>query len=112
MTFTEKDAEDTRLARPVSVVDLWSLDDRIDRLESIEIKILEAAEIVERVAEKLVRLHSFELARMNENRRKRGTSRGRGETADRGMVEVGDQDPEGVLRHRVHKIRTEDISKE
>jgi len=110
MTFTEKDAENTQLARPVSVVDLWSLDDRIDRLESIEIKILEAAEKLEKITEKLVRLHAFELAKMNQSRRKRGTS-GADRRADQAVAGIAYQDTRGVLCHRVHKIRTEDISK-
>lgn len=33
MGFAESDFEDVKLARPVAVVDLWSLDDRIERLE-------------------------------------------------------------------------------
>ena len=35
MTLTEKDFDDLRLARPVPVVDLWDLDDRISCLEAI-----------------------------------------------------------------------------
>jgi len=36
MSLTEKDFDDTRLARPIAVVDLWNIDDRLSRLEAIE----------------------------------------------------------------------------
>ena len=35
MALNEKDIEDLKLARPVAVVDLWSIDDRVNRLEGI-----------------------------------------------------------------------------
>lgn len=35
MSLDEKDFDDTRLARPVAVVDLWDIDDRICHLEEI-----------------------------------------------------------------------------
>ncbi len=111
MVLNENDDRDMRLARPVAVTDLWDLDDRVDRLERIEIKVFEAAEKLDKITEKLVRLHAFELAKMNESRRKRGIG-GADRRADQAMVGIADQDTTGVLRHRVHKIRTEDISEE
>lgn len=35
MSLTDSDFQDIRLSRPVSVTDLWDIDDRIDRLEAI-----------------------------------------------------------------------------
>jgi len=35
MSLTDQDFQDIRLSRPVSVTDLWDIDDRIDRLEGI-----------------------------------------------------------------------------
>jgi hypothetical protein len=35
MSLTDQDFQDLRLSRPVSVTDLWDIDDRIDRLERI-----------------------------------------------------------------------------
>ena len=35
MGLEKKDFKDIKLARPVAVVDLWDIDDRIDRLEAI-----------------------------------------------------------------------------
>jgi hypothetical protein len=35
MSLTDKDFQDLRLCRPASAVDIWDLDDRIDRLEAI-----------------------------------------------------------------------------
>ena len=35
MALTEKDLADVKMARPVAVIDLWDIDDRIDRLEEL-----------------------------------------------------------------------------
>jgi hypothetical protein len=35
MSLTDQDFQDIRLSRPVSVTDLWDIDDRISRLEKI-----------------------------------------------------------------------------
>ena len=35
MALDDKDIQDVRLSRPVPVVDLWDIDDRISRLEEI-----------------------------------------------------------------------------
>jgi len=35
MGLKKTDMEDVRLSRPVAITDLWSIDDRIDRLEGI-----------------------------------------------------------------------------
>jgi hypothetical protein len=35
MGLTDSDFQDLRLSRPVSVTDLWDIDDRIDRLERV-----------------------------------------------------------------------------
>lgn len=35
MALNEKDIEDIKLSRPVAVVDIWDLDDRISRLEEV-----------------------------------------------------------------------------
>jgi hypothetical protein len=48
-----KDLEDVKLARPVAVVDLWSLDDRITQLEEI-------TERLEKVGKTLVTLYHEE----------------------------------------------------
>jgi len=45
MGVDHKDFEDVRLSRPVSVTDLWDIDDRISRLEDVVTrleKVLEA----------------------------------------------------------------------
>jgi hypothetical protein len=48
-----KDLEDVRLSRPVSVTDLWDIDDRIDRLQDVAIRL-------ERVVEALIELYRSE----------------------------------------------------
>jgi hypothetical protein len=53
MTFSEKDAEDTRLARPVAITDLWDIDGRIDRLEDLVIRL-------EKIVEALILLQKEE----------------------------------------------------
>jgi hypothetical protein len=35
MGLDKNDVEDVMLSRPIAVVDLWTIDDRIDRLEAI-----------------------------------------------------------------------------
>jgi len=49
----EKDFQDTKLARPVALVDLWDIDDRIDRLQDLVIRL-------ERVVESLIELYRSE----------------------------------------------------
>ena len=49
----KKDLEDVKLARPVSVVDLWDIDNRVDRLE-------DAVTRLEKVVECLVELYHEE----------------------------------------------------
>ncbi len=39
MTIERKDLEDIRLSRPVSVTDLWDIDDRISRLEDVTLRL-------------------------------------------------------------------------
>ena len=53
MSLDKKDIEDVRLSRPVSVTDLWDLDDRVDRLEDVVNR-------VERVVEVLIELYRSE----------------------------------------------------
>jgi hypothetical protein len=47
------DLEDFRLARPVAVVDLWSLDDRVSRLEDVVNRL-------EKILEALLQLYRSE----------------------------------------------------
>ncbi len=56
MSLGEKDFQDIKLARPVSVLDLWGLDDRITRLEEIIIRL-------ERAIEALILLHKQEMVK-------------------------------------------------
>ena len=42
----KKDFEDVKIARPVSVVDLWDIDDRIDRLEDVTCRLEKITEIL------------------------------------------------------------------
>jgi len=42
----KKDFDDVKLARPVSVVDLWDIDDRIDRLEDVTCRLEKLTEIL------------------------------------------------------------------
>jgi len=42
----QKDVQDVKLARPVAVVDLWGIDDRIDRLEEITDRLEKAIRIL------------------------------------------------------------------
>lgn len=51
-----KDLEDVRLSRPVSVTDLWDIDDRIDRLEDL-------ANRLEKIVSALILLHKEETVR-------------------------------------------------
>jgi hypothetical protein len=44
MSLTDSDFQDVRLARPVPVVDLWDIDDRIARLEAIAGRLEKAVE--------------------------------------------------------------------
>jgi hypothetical protein len=53
MGFGEKDLQDVKLARPVALVDLWAIDDRIDRLEVI-------TERLEAITRNLVNLYHQE----------------------------------------------------
>jgi len=50
MGLEQKDLDDVRQSKPVAVVDLWDIDDRIDRLENI-------AKRLERVLEVLAQLY-------------------------------------------------------
>jgi hypothetical protein len=51
--MSEKDLEDFRLARPVAVVDLWSLDDRVSRLE-------DSINRLEKIIEAMLKLYRAE----------------------------------------------------
>lgn len=53
MTLDQKDFKDVRLSRPVAVTDLWGIDDRIDRLQDVVIRL-------ERIVEALILLHKEE----------------------------------------------------
>ena len=53
MSLEQKDFDDTRLARPVALTDLWDIDDRISRLENI-------ADRLERIVQALILLHKEE----------------------------------------------------
>jgi hypothetical protein len=44
--LSEKDCQDVKLSRPVAVVDLWDIDDRIDRLEGITERLEIVAEVL------------------------------------------------------------------
>jgi hypothetical protein len=50
MGLNQMDVEDTKLARPVAVVDLWEIDDRVTRLEGI-------CDHLEKMIAKLVNLY-------------------------------------------------------
>jgi len=53
MGLNLKDGEDVRLARPVSVTDLWDIDDRVEKLEII-------TERLERIVRTLATLYHEE----------------------------------------------------
>ena len=68
-----KDFEDVRLSRPVSVTDLWDIDDRISRLEDIAArleKVLEAFILLYR--EERVKTWEMILKKMLEQEQKKG----------------------------------------
>jgi len=66
MTFSEKDAEDVRLARPVAVTDLWDFDDRVDRLDSLIGRFTDAVERLEKINERFIELYQQERIRNRE----------------------------------------------
>lgn len=53
MALNEKDLGDVKLSRPVAVVDVWDIDDRIDRLQDAVIRL-------ERTVEALIELYRSE----------------------------------------------------
>lgn len=53
MTLREEDLEDVRQARPVALLDLWGIDDRLDRME-------DAVNRLEKIVEALVELYRSE----------------------------------------------------
>ena len=53
MSLTDQDFQDIRLSRPVSVTDLWDIDNRVDRLE-------DAVNRLEKVVEALILLYQEE----------------------------------------------------
>lgn len=53
ISLDQQDFEDVRLSRPVSVTDLWDIDDRINRLS-------DCVERLEKVVESLVLLYQKE----------------------------------------------------
>jgi hypothetical protein len=57
---TDKDFRDIRLSRPVSVTDLWDIDDRIDQLERISEKLERAVVALEELYRE-ERIKSWEL---------------------------------------------------
>lgn len=66
MTFSEKDAEDVRLARPVAITDLWDFDDRVDRLDSLIGRFTDAVERLGKINERLLEFYQQELIRRKE----------------------------------------------
>jgi hypothetical protein len=46
MSLNQKDLDDTKLARPVAIVDLWNIDDRINRLQDVVIRLEKIVEIL------------------------------------------------------------------
>lgn len=46
MTITKKDIEDVKLAKFISVMDVWDIDDRIDRLEDVTCRLEKITEIL------------------------------------------------------------------
>jgi hypothetical protein len=77
MSLNQKDLDDTKLARPVAVVDLWTIDDRIDRLQDVVIRLEKVVEIlVELYLKERVKNWEMILQKMLEKEQKKGNRNG------------------------------------